>query len=702
MNIEIAAAFARNAPIAYDLESKQFFDSSKVQKVAFFNLKKLIETSSDIGRSFLKQLGDDCDPDDEDWMKLSESLIIKLETFTNPEAVKTIEKIKAAQTLYTESQTQLKSNSPSFLKSDYEFAKKSIAINPETYRFCSFDIKNTLEIALLVLDKWPDGLRSLTEDMRNEKECVLKAVSKKGNCLRVCPPLMKADPDVVFAAACQNSHSLIYAHPSVSEDPEFLLRLLLQNPKAYENIPESPYSDTSFQKEALKTIDDREKLKEFISKYGHPQLRAYLVEKMLTSCVPKEGAAGSINVLEGIEDIASLISITPTLTNLFISQWTPILYNLEQDTLTQANLERLTEENRQRIESFKSHKQLVLESVIVHKQALKDGHKRHAFLEALMTLDKTSYEASLKFDILENCLDPKVPFEELLKRLKLMPVILKLLSDQEISSLGAFNSDDLTTKVIEKLVGKGYLPAADVPLFLEKFQSSRHPTAIFTYLKNQEHHEDVIEIVKSFIQDIIHDTFITHRQESNSYKDLLLSHADTAPILWEEDANIKINANLYAYDSQDWQDLFFAGTDIIGSCQNVTAGADFSKCLMGYVCDGKIRILCIKTHPQGPILARSIMKIMETEEGSPAIFVEKVYPPTAEKYQTALLDLAKLKAKKMGLSDSLFIASPDIHLAGNIKLHSSIQNPGLWEYEDAGVDEHITDGTYTVAAKKVT
>ena len=114
---------------------------------------------------------------------------------------------------------------------------------------------------------------------------------------------------------------------------------------------------------------------------------------------------------------------------------------------------------------------------------------------------------------------------------------------------------------------------------------------------------------------------------------------------------------------------------------------ELNKCLIGYVLDGKVRILKI-AGSDGKMIARSIVKIVLTEDNKPALFFERVYP-TAE-YESALKQFAQERASVLSL--------PLYELGEGEKLHSK-GNTAPFEYEDAGGG--VTDGSYTISAKKV-
>jgi len=83
-------------------------------------------------------------------------------------------------------------------------------------------------------------------------------------------------------------------------------------------------------------------------------------------------------------------------------------------------------------------------------------------------------------------------------------------------------------------------------------------------------------------------------------------------------------------DSDDLSDLFLCGTEVEGSCQAIGKDPKLSKSLLGYVMDGKNRLLAIKD-AKGKTQARMIERLLCDEESKrPVLFIERVYPANAD------------------------------------------------------------------------
>lgn len=148
-------------------------------------------------------------------------------------------------------------------------------------------------------------------------------------------------------------------------------------------------------------------------------------------------------------------------------------------------------------------------------------------------------------------------------------------------------------------------------------------------------------------------------------------------------------------DTENWQDLFLCGTEVLGSCQRIDGSVRYKRGLMGYCLDGKVRMLAIK-NKSGKTVARALLKLLKKEgEDKAALFLEKFYPD--EKYRGPIEKLAKAKALAMGLE--LYRAPSGLDDEINYVILRSLGNAAGVEYEDGGVG--ISDGTFVIKAVRV-
>jgi len=153
---------------------------------------------------------------------------------------------------------------------------------------------------------------------------------------------------------------------------------------------------------------------------------------------------------------------------------------------------------------------------------------------------------------------------------------------------------------------------------------------------------------------------------------------------------------LVLVDTDDWQEILLCGTEVAGSCQRLDGSPFLNKCLMGYIMDGKIRLLAIKNE-SGKIVARSILKLLwDPKTNSPVLFQERVYPDTCSLEWIKALNAAAIRKAK-----SVECPLAAVHLVmGEGVTISSLGNPAPYEYEDAGV-VGVSNGVYQIKAFKV-
>jgi ankyrin repeat protein len=142
-------------------------------------------------------------------------------------------------------------------------------------------------------------------------------------------------------------------------------------------------------------------------------------------------------------------------------------------------------------------------------------------------------------------------------------------------------------------------------------------------------------------------------------------------------------------DSDDPIDLFLCGTEVLGSCQRVDGDPHLNQCLMGYVLDGKSRLLAIKDPETNRIVARAMIKILVDSRDRPQLFFERVYGNA--KFGKELLAFAKQKAENLGVALFKYSAAGEtLYSRGNFV---------NIEYEDGGVG--ITNGIFELKAELI-
>ena len=152
--------------------------------------------------------------------------------------------------------------------------------------------------------------------------------------------------------------------------------------------------------------------------------------------------------------------------------------------------------------------------------------------------------------------------------------------------------------------------------------------------------------------------------------------------------------------TDEWQDLFLCGTEVLGSCQSIDGDTRLNKGLLGYCLDGKIQMVAVKDKESGKIRSRALLKLLiPLGGGKPALFLERIYPDPCPYEQVKGLNyFAIQRASELGLD--LYTKNPGLPVLGDRVSLRSLGCPAPFEYEDggAGVAEN---GVYTISSSKV-
>lgn len=99
-------------------------------------------------------------------------------------------------------------------------------------------------------------------------------------------------------------------------------------------------------------------------------------------------------------------------------------------------------------------------------------------------------------------------------------------------------------------------------------------------------------------------------------------------------------------DTIDLKTTLKVGDEPVGTCQNYATG-QYRECLLGYT-DPNTKIIAVRHG--GSTIARSVMRLLEDEQGNPALHVETIYSQNASSLiPEKIFNLALSKAEKMGV-----------------------------------------------------
>lgn len=139
----------------------------------------------------------------------------------------------------------------------------------------------------------------------------------------------------------------------------------------------------------------------------------------------------------------------------------------------------------------------------------------------------------------------------------------------------------------------------------------------------------------------------------------------------------KLRPDLRGIDTDDPYHFLLCGTEVSGSCQRVGGDPRLNLCLMGYPGHGHNRLLAI-VDSNDRIQARTILRIPLDQDNKPVLFVEPMYGDP--RLESALMELAKMKARQMGLPLTACHIGAENFSGGDLRF---LGGPMPYEYCDA-------------------
>lgn len=337
------------------------------------------------------------------------------------------------------------------------------------------------------------------------------------------------------------------------------------------------------------------------------------------------------------------------------------------------------------------------------KRFLKDGEKAKVLYQAIYKLETSSLSAKQVNVVLTYF--TRLTDKELLKELNALNAILSLQKEQEmvLDPLSPDHEQFIRnlSKIFDTLLPG--LKLTNLKAFQEGFFEKRQPGALAVYVAgisklSEWQSKRVLDDVKRYIEDVDQNCFHEKRYEGTKHLEKVFSFSSELKEKWKRG----YTSPLLSYigkscfekwtidDSDDPLDLFYSGTEVGGSCQRVGGNPGLNKALMGYVLDGKNRILAIKNECGIPV-ARAIIKLLWDEGNKkPVLFLEKNYPQTLKpEFRKALETFAKNRAKELGL---------DLLTKGESsgrRVVVSLANKASYDYSDAAGG--IQNGSYKIS-----
>lgn len=253
--------------------------------------------------------------------------------------------------------------------------------------------------------------------------------------------------------------------------------------------------------------------------------------------------------------------------------------------------------------------------------------------------------------------------------------------------------------------------------FLGKFRDEFMVLTYAANLKKLENNEDQALMKKAIsqcLEEALKGKFPQSRYESSYHLNEVFKLCPSLKDQWTNnqyysyDPNKKIvlskkitiqeaqQGDFFLVDTDDIVDLFACSTEIEGSCQNVHGEPTKNKCLLGYVMDGKNRLIAIK-NKTGKIEARAIFRLLiDKKTSQPILFLERMYPANIKKeFAEAIQAAAKMRAEDLKLP--LYTQGGQEEKPQDIHAFISLGNRAPYEYVDASNIGVIKEGKFTIS-----
>ncbi len=390
---------------------------------------------------------------------------------------------------------------------------------------------------------------------------------------------------------------------------------------------------------------------EAIQKWRAPAMRYVLTHLLAQQCLPPEA-----------KDVNGFFAFCKQFTRPHTHLYPALLFPLFQSATNDPVLKNLMP--------------------LLHQSDFKDAKRQKAVLNALVTLVQADHlPDGLKRSLLQASLLNGRGREAALSLVKTAPLMECLVSLAQQSPefrnvalqrlKSVRNPDNFNVQMNE--VFKDLFPnlpkAQDVAAQFNHYRDhARHAMGLITYTVKMQNHRNNHEkaLVLAAIDEFVNATVLfpdsehTFRQlrydsKKSAHLGLLATEAPAAFAQWQQSCNEESSSSrqdaerFTVIDTDAAEDLFLCGTEVADSCLTIHNPSHYNKPLMGYVLDGKYRMLAIK-YKDGRLMGRRMLRLLwDEQKKQPVLYLEHFYqnPGIPEKYKQALVELALQKAKQM-------------------------------------------------------
>ncbi|MFS8563050.1 MAG: hypothetical protein LVR00_01420 [Rhabdochlamydiaceae bacterium] len=348
-------------------------------------------------------------------------------------------------------------------------------------------------------------------------------------------------------------------------------------------------------------------------------------------------------------------------------------------------------------------------------------------LQTLLTLDAEDREfyldKSRRLALIDECasyLTSGKEAEEMSKRLRIVEALCSSNSFEILKNPFTQNMTEVLTNFLPKNMIDFFPGLKKIDQFEKKYMNlidqMRIPLAFQIYgssIKKNSDHKLEAEF-QQFLKSIFEGSYKHDRYDTkhNPHLELISSSAPNIFQAWKNGTDLEgnllkpidIENGLTVCLTDDWQDLFLCGTEVVGSCQRIDESI-YNKCLLAYPMDGKIQMIAIKD-PSGKVVARCILRILVDETTQkPVLFQSRDYDEDSVRVSSMnvkkiMIDYGKTIAE--AINCPLTTKDPDEQLPDYPHGLESLGSASSWEYvddlEEGGL---VKQGEYILRGVKV-
>lgn len=223
-------------------------------------------------------------------------------------------------------------------------------------------------------------------------------------------------------------------------------------------------------------------------------------------------------------------------------------------------------------------------------------------------------------------------------------------------------------------------------LYKQTFGRLRIPRALETYMTNLPKMPDALN---RFVLSVLHGEYKNERYNTDCSIHLhqLATLAPKVYAKWQLSKPSELlpftrhGKPLFIRNTDEYEDLLLSGTEASATCQSIYAAGAYKKALLGFVMDGKYRMLAVQDE-SGKTIGRSMLRLLIDDKEEVALFLEIYYGEDSELIKQAIFKKAAELSAWLGVD--LYAGEPQENsFRQTEKTLTSLSSPVPYEYVDA-------------------